>query len=212
MAESYQSFISAHLGKGVDYDMTAGVQCVDLIKAYLAEVFGIRPGTWGDARYYYERFKDPTWPGYRRMNDAFVRLPNTPQFVPQKGDICVWGPDVSDSHDSGHISIANGTGNTTYFYSHDQNWNGKNMKLVKHSYRAFYGVLRPRDRSKVEDNLTGSFTVTASALNLRTGPGVNYTSAGLLKNGEKVTVTERSGNWSKLSNGLFVYTAYLKKN
>ena len=39
----YDKFIKNHNGKAVDYDGTAGVQCVDLVKCYLNEVFGIKP-------------------------------------------------------------------------------------------------------------------------------------------------------------------------
>ncbi len=210
-AETYKEFIKNHLGRGVDVDGTAGVQCVDLIKAYLSEVFGIKAGSWGDARYYYERFKDKSWGGYNKMNKAFVRIENTPDFVPQKGDICVWGPDVSSSHNSGHISIANGTGNTSYFYSHDQNWNGKPMKAVKHSYKAFYGVLRPRNQSLITGEGSGRYVVTASALNVRNGPGTTYARGSLLQNGTEVEVIAQKGNWSQLAPDRWVYSAYIKK-
>ena len=44
---SYDTFIKNHLNKAVDYDGAAGVQCMDLVKCYLKEVFGISPGAWG---------------------------------------------------------------------------------------------------------------------------------------------------------------------
>ena len=43
---TFDQFISKHLGKAMDYDGVSGVQCVDLIKYYLDEVFGIKPGAW----------------------------------------------------------------------------------------------------------------------------------------------------------------------
>ena len=39
---TFDQFISKHLGKAMDYDGVSGVQCVDLIKYYLDEVFGIK--------------------------------------------------------------------------------------------------------------------------------------------------------------------------
>lgn len=71
----------------MDYDGVSGVQCVDLIKYYLDEVFGIKPGAWGDARNYYESFTS-----YSALTNNFTRISgNNASFVPKKGDIVVWG-------------------------------------------------------------------------------------------------------------------------
>lgn len=40
---NYSEFINKYLGKSTDYDGAYGVQCVDLIKAYLHDVFGTLP-------------------------------------------------------------------------------------------------------------------------------------------------------------------------
>lgn len=185
-------FVSAHLGKGVDVDGAAGVQCVDLIKAYLSECFGIKAGSWGDARYYYENFNNTAWGGYTAMNRSFTRIANNAAFVPMRGDIVVFGKNVSQSHNSGHIAIATGEGSPSWFKSYDQNWNGKPMKVVTHRYTSedFLGVLRPKR------------TVTA-ALNIRSGAGTAYKVVGELAKGELVTVYERKtlGRESVRGNG-----------
>jgi hypothetical protein len=77
-----------------------------------------------------------------------VRIKNTPEFVPLKGDIAVWNSSKGGGH--GHVAICTGEGDTKTFYSYDMNWNGKAMKKVKHDYSGFYGVLRPKDRSMIE--------------------------------------------------------------
>ncbi len=41
MGINFEKFIKKHLGKATDVDGSAGVQCVDLAKAYLKEVFDI---------------------------------------------------------------------------------------------------------------------------------------------------------------------------
>lgn len=41
---TFDQFIKKHLGKAMDYDGVSGVQCVDLAKYYLDEVFGIKAG------------------------------------------------------------------------------------------------------------------------------------------------------------------------
>lgn len=144
MATTYSEFIKKYNGKAKDYDGVAGVQCVDLIKYYLKEVFGINPGAWGDAHCYYDNFNNIS-----ALTKNFVRIANTPSFVPQKGDIVVWAPSLNGGW--GHIAIATGQGDTKCFYSHDQNWTGNHdaCKMVKHNYNHVYGVLRPKDQAKV---------------------------------------------------------------
>lgn len=72
----------------------------------------------------------------------------------------------------------------------------------------------------------GTYTVTASALNVRTGPGVNYTkksygqltanakahaySNGCLKQGTRVTVYECTNGWARIPSG-WISTAYLSR-
>ena len=144
MATTYTEFIKKYNGKAKDYDGVAGVQCVDLIKYYLKEVLGINPGAWGDAHCYYDNFNNIS-----ALTKNFVRIANTPSFVPQKGDIVVWAPSLNGGW--GHIAIATGQGDTKCFYSHDQNWTGNHdaCKMVKHNYNHVYGVLRPKDQAKV---------------------------------------------------------------
>lgn len=52
----------------------------------------------------------------------------------------------------GHIAIADGDSKEDYFYSYDQNWNGKEMHRVKHNYNGVYGSLRPYAQDKVLGN------------------------------------------------------------
>ena len=56
-----------------------GAQCVDLIKAYLDKVFGIKPGSWGNAMYYWIDY-----PKHAQLVRAFDRISNTASFVPKK--------------------------------------------------------------------------------------------------------------------------------
>lgn len=140
---NYDTFIKTHIGKSMDYDGCAGAQCVDLAKYYLDEVFGIRPGNWGDAHDYYDGFYS-----HPELIKNFDRIQNTPKFVPKRGDICVWKSSLS-SGGWGHIAIATGEGDTTYFYSYDQNWTGKHdaCAKIRHNYNHFAGVLRPKNQN-----------------------------------------------------------------
>lgn len=139
MGINFEKFIKKYLGKATDVDGSAGVQCVDLAKAYLKEVFDVDLFAVGSAKNYFERFER-----FSALRDKFIRIPNTPDFVPIKGDLAVWGSSKGGGH--GHVAICSGEGDTRHFYSYDQNWDGKACKLVRHDYRGFLGVLRPRCR------------------------------------------------------------------
>ena len=139
---NYSEFVSKYLGKSTDYDGAYGVQCVDLIKAYLHDVFGVTAGSWGNARFYWINFAL-----HAPLKANFDKIKNTAQLVPKRGDIVVWNNSVGNG--CGHIAIATGEGDTRSFYSYEQNWNSKPMKKVKHTYAGVYGVLRPKDQSKV---------------------------------------------------------------
>lgn len=55
-----------------------------------------------------------------------------------------------------------------------------------------------------EQTITKIATVSATSLNMRSGPGIENKLAGSAKKGEKVTVLEQSGEWSRIkkSNGI----------
>ena len=137
---NYNEFINNYNGKSFDYDGVSGVQCVDLIKMYLDKVFGIKAGAWGNAKDYYENFNNLP------LKNSFTRIANTTSFIPQLGDIVVWGAGLGNTY--GHIAIATGEGNTSNFYSYDLNWGSKTVHKVKHNYKGFLGVLRANDQSK----------------------------------------------------------------
>lgn len=169
---NYNEFIKIYKGKSFDYDGVSGVQCVDLVKQYLNKVFGIKPGSWGNAKDYYEDYNSN-----KTLKANFTRIANTPEFVPKKGDIAVWGTGLGNKY--GHIAIATGEGTTSYFYSYDLNWNGKTVKKVKHTYKGFLGVLRAKDQEKITGTINKvKFTVgktytTQVNLKVRTGAGTD---------------------------------------
>ena len=138
---SYSQFISTYLGKSTDWDGAYGTQCVDLIKAYLYECFNIKAGRWGNAKYYWIKFNLRS-----ALKNNFTRIAYTKGMQFKAGDIVVWSAGIGSSG-CGHIAIATGEYDSKGFYSYDQNWNGKAMKKVYHSYNCVYGVLRPNNQS-----------------------------------------------------------------
>ncbi len=169
----FDTWIAERLGKGIDYDGAYGVQCVDLAKSYLKTVFGISPGSWGNAHCYYDNFNSIS-----ALKSNFTRIAYTSGSKPQKGDIVVWSTKLSSSG-CGHIAIASGTGTTSYFYSYDQNWTGNHdvCTKIKHTYSCVLGYLRPKDQTKVVDSTTTSTSTTSSSSSSSSpfSTGKNYT-------------------------------------
>ncbi len=208
----FDEFVKAYMGKSIDYDGVSGVQCVDLVKVYMNKVFGLKPGAWGNAKDYYENFNNVS-----ALKNNFTRIANTPEFVPQKGDICVWGKNVSSSHNYGHIAIATGEGNTKELYTYDQNWNGKAMKKVKHNYVAFLGVLRPKNQTPFTAASNpfkkgNVYTLTVD-VKVRETAGTNAkwkTVSQLTEDGKKNATSKNANDYAVLKTGTRVTVQELK--
>ena len=139
---TFDEWVKKYSGKAIDYDGTYGIQCVDLVKHYVKNVLGISPQSIGNAIEYYNKRNKVAY-----LKDNFRWHNNTPDFIPKKGDICVF----TSKSGNGHVSVATGEGTTSYFYSYDQNYPKalhEPMTKIKHSYNSFLGVLRPKSKGK----------------------------------------------------------------
>jgi len=195
---TFNQFVEKHLGKGADYDGVAGVQCVDLIKCYLNEVFGIKPGAWGNAHCWYNNFGN-----IAVLKAKFTRIANTADFVPKQGDIVVWSSSLSKGG-WGHIAIASGEGDTKHFYSYDQNWTGKHdaCEKIRHSYSCVLGVLRPIDQTPFSGEQLMTFKVNVGGLHYRLSPSLSGKVCGTLKNGSLIQVVK---GWGRTKDGYVWY-------
>lgn len=129
---TFAEFVAKYNGKAVDFDGTAGVQCVDLVDQFLKDVFGIT-GVWVQgAKDFYNKFAS-----YPALVKTFDRIPNTRNLVAKLGDIVIWGGGTY-----GHCAIADGSGNIDTFYSYEQNTTGKHepTTLICHQYNNKTGV------------------------------------------------------------------------
>ncbi len=217
---TFDNWVSANIGKGIDYDKVYGVQCVDLVKHYVKNVLGVEPQSIGNAIEYYNKRHTSAY-----LTDNFVWHPNTITFVPQKGDICVFKSVTG----RGHISVATGEGTTGYFYSYDQNYpkaKHEPMTKIRHNYASFLGVLRPKNQSNIvrlPAYYVGQVLTLETNLKVRVGAGTNCAQMkradltpngkqnakqgvyAVLKKGTKVTVKEitRIGSdvWVKIPSG-----------
>jgi hypothetical protein len=134
-----QDFIYAYNGKHLDYDGEFGCQCVDEARYYFAEVCGLKDqpaGVVGARDFFLQYEKDPVLKKY------FDKIPNTPEFVPDPGDIVIW--DKTPGNIYGHIAIFI-SGDVRAFNSFDQNLPAKApCGIVHHTYSNVLGFLRPR--------------------------------------------------------------------
>lgn len=147
---TFDEFMTATLGKAIDFDKTAGVQCVDLIDLYMQDVIDM-PIVWvRNAKDFYNSFDN-----YQLLKENFDKIPNTRDLIVQKGDVVIWG---GGSH--GHCAIGTGEGDKDKFWSIEENTLGKHepTQLVKHYFNhktgadcdyPVLGVLRPKDQYKV---------------------------------------------------------------
>lgn len=104
-------------------------QCVDLANAYIRDVLGFPIIEWTNA---------VDFPSKGGSN--FEYIVNTPDGVPEKGDLVIWGGDV------GHIAIFL-EGDANRFTSFDQNYpTGSPCKRVSHTYLRpkVIGWMRPK--------------------------------------------------------------------
>lgn len=129
------TFIKEWTGKPADYDGHYGPQCVDIIRFYLKEVLGkkqLPPTANRGAKEIWDKY-DP---------DDFQEIHNTPERLPKKGDIMIWG-----GRGYGHIGIFV-SGNLKKFVSFDQNYPaGSKCHLQEHDYSGLIGWLRKKESS-----------------------------------------------------------------
>lgn len=182
---NFDEFINKYTGKAIDYDGGYGVQCVDLIKLYLDKVFNLKIGAIGNAHAYYDKYNSVPI-----LKNNFTRIANTPDFIPQKGDIAVWSKSMGGT---GHVAICTGEGTTSYFYTYDMNLGTKPMKKVKHTYKQFLGVLRSNNQSVIiNDNKGTIYRVICSKLNIRKSPAVlSNNKVGSSTTGTKFNILEK---------------------
>lgn len=131
------SFVSKWNGKFIDFDGNYGPQCVDLMRQYIKECLGKDPYSIPRANYAKNIFYN------FKSNKDFQKILNTPNGVPQKGDIIFWKTYFGVTGIAGHVAIFSG-GNVYKFISFDQNYpSGSPCRYFNHSYKGVVGWLHP---------------------------------------------------------------------
>lgn len=113
--------------------------CMAILHTYCQEVLGIE-----DLAVLANPIASEVFTNYANEvgHEKFSKIDNTPDFVPQKGDIAVFGANAEAGIPNGHVCIFV-EGDVNNFKSFDQNFpTGSVAHIQEHSYNDFLGVLR----------------------------------------------------------------------
>ncbi len=140
-------FFTKYNGKGINFDGYYGNQCMDLYQQYNKEVVGA-PSVPANPAY-------KVWYYNLYPLDFYTKIANTPDGVPQAGDVVIWGPNLNGGF--GHISVFQ-KGDVNNFTSFDQNFPSQGYydyqgnfigtgvcHFQPHNYNYVYGWLRPKN-------------------------------------------------------------------
>lgn len=143
------SFVQKYSGKKIDFDGQYQGQCVDLFRQFTKEILQLpQPKTVIGAADFWLLFdSDP------HLVNNYEKIKNTPEFVPQKGDVMIWNKKAGGGF--GHIAVVcDDKATTLMFRSFDQNWKSLNVcEVTEHTYTNVYGVLRPKVFTETTDTL-----------------------------------------------------------
>ena len=141
---TFDEFIIKWLGKKADFDGAYQGQCVDLFRFYVQDVlqFPQPKGVSGAADFW------TNYPTDLNLNQYYEKIANTPDGVPQKGDVMIWNKNTGGGF--GHISIFI-EGTVSQFVSFDQNWPALSVcTKTTHNYTNVYGWLRPKKTTTIQ--------------------------------------------------------------
>lgn len=132
--KTFDRFLSENNNKYIErVDPNALNQCFDLA-IYWNEYLGFPKSIYSGLLNAYQIYTKWTHP-------QFEKIPNTPEYVPKKGDIVVWGSSYNGG--AGHVAVATGEGNTDWFKAFSQNVpTGSNSHLVTFNYNHVLGAQR----------------------------------------------------------------------
>ena len=141
MKDKLDQFISNLNGQFVEVsDATNKFQCMDLVYNW---VFALSfPKATIKHLYAYQAYTEAS----DLTRQFFDVIPNTPEGIPEAGDIVVWNK--TSTNIAGHIGIATGEGTTSKFSVFEQNNPlGTNAHVQERNYTNVLGWLRPKNMS-----------------------------------------------------------------
>ncbi len=175
-------FIKKYEGKYADFDGWYGAQCVDLVQFYNKEVVG---GSFLSGANAYD-----IWTTYPK--DKYTAIENTPDGVPQAGDIVIWGKAYGIY---GHIAIfIEGDVNKLTCFSQNDPTGSPSVRKLYSSYRGIIGWLRPK-LAVTQPTMTEQQKKDIESMeNLRKYRGTWYESKDVIRDWELLEAEKRDNN------------------
>lgn len=138
---TYAEFEAKWIGKRVDVDGVYGYQCVDLVKAYIRDCYGIPNGAYGNAIDYWTRTAGVILTKFDKVSGSNAK----------RGDIVIMNGLTGNPY--GHIGIATGAANGTSVEILEQNGStgggsGTGADAIRKRYISrsrVAGLLRPKE-------------------------------------------------------------------
>lgn len=163
-------FINEFEGQYLEwYDSTNKNQCFDLFTAYLDLVCGLGNIIPIGVLYAYEIYTKTN-----KLTPYCEKIPNTPDAVPQAGDIIIWSNKYGSA---GHVAVATGWGSTSQFEAFSQNDPFASPCIKKrYYYNYILGWLRVKNLPPDENMNDQDKKDIESMNNLRTYNNVWYES------------------------------------
>jgi len=201
---TFSEFLNKYkVGKSYAYNGTYKGECVSLVKCFIKEVLGTMPKSIGNAKDYWSK-RNTAY-----IQSLFIPIANTPDFVPQKGDVF-----VRTSGTYGHIGIVL-EATTDYFYTIEQNYNGcRTVKNIRHTDWKNINFLRPKNQQNINDRFTiGSLYTLTSNVKIRTGAGTNCRQKKVSEinaAGQKRCTSTKNSDYAVLKKGIEIKPLSLK--
>ena len=176
------AYMSKLKGKGWDFDSAFGWQCYDLANYYWNFLTG------GRLKGYYAK----NIPFDNNFDGLATVYKNTPNFLPQKGDIVVFHGGYGGG--AGHVEIV-WSANLNSFVGLSQNWYGGGLnktevaQLITHTYDNPMYFIRPHYKatastaSKVKDKVSKPKASKAKGKKILIVAGHGYSDPGAVGNG-----------------------------
>lgn len=198
----------------IDFDHAYGYQCVDLVKAYLHDEFGITAGSWGNALNYWINTN-------KALNGAFTRVQTNDC---KRGDIVVFRTaGHTDLKGDGHVGICEGEDGSNVIVLEQNGSTGSGNGQGGNAIRT-RAIPRSRVAGVIRPNVKNPAPVKASGQVLHLDKGTDTSTFN--KSGTKIgtihakddsydyKVLENLGNRVKINsasgggNGVYVYLTY----
>lgn len=113
---TYNEFVKNNLGRYLEYaDPTNKNQCVDMMRYYIRDVWGLPPYSIPTALYVKDMYKKFI------STSKLIKIPNTPTGVPKQGDLVFWGFYPGVTGWAGHVAVFD-SGDTKWMTTFGQNY------------------------------------------------------------------------------------------